>query len=37
MEVEDTEYIRNRKEIKKLNEEENEEIRQEGSANESKK
>ena len=37
MEVKDTEYIRNRKDIKKLNEEENEEIRQEGSYNESKK
>ena len=37
VEVEDIEYIRNRKDIKKLNEEENEEIRQEGSDNESKK
>ena len=37
VEVKDTEYIRNRKDIKKLNEEENEEIRQEGSDNESKK
>ena len=37
VEVKDTEYIRNRKDINKLNEEENEEIRQEGSDNESKK